>query len=210
MWCRPIDIGKSATLGTVHEVETAFYNQKLIFYEPEQTIYRYNVNYLLQGNDEWKFDLDLPVIDLKTVRGYVGRGLLYNDLEVVRVDRNRYAVVRAPFLPPSNLELVLTPGLAVLTDLDGSETLAQGDSVIRNGLEMIIDWVDREADPLVPDYTWKSGDQLASPPPTLRELAIEIGGALLEMGDDVKRKLERGPTLFDGYADVLRGLYEQR
>ena len=68
-------------------------------------------------------------------------------------------------------ELTGVRGLAVLTALDGAETLQRGDSVIREDMEIVID------DPA--DYSWMQGDQLASRPPGLTSALQSMGRRII-------------------------------
>ena len=157
MWCRPADIGdgEDVDLKLLHMTTTAMKNKGLIFYAPEQDVYLHNVSFTWRGDTTGVLYLEQYVIDVKSAEAIYQYGS-NRPLTIDAIEDNQYAIISGVNVRPRDVKLTLTPGIASLTDLTASYEAVRGDSIIRNGAEIIIDDVN--------DYTFTAGDQLAVPP----------------------------------------------
>ena len=94
-------------------------------------------------------------------------------------------------------------GLALVEPMTAQTVVEQGDSVLRDSKEIIID------DPA--DYTHQTNDMLLSPPATLRLVAISVGRRIFAFLQDHKMALDDAASsgIFNSYldsaADLIRG-----
>ena len=155
MWCRTSDIGTDSDvdLTLLNMITTAMKGQGLVFYEAEKEVVIPEVSFSWRGNDSGVVYLGQYVTDVKSAK------IIYNgwaDKAVLTVDRledNQYAVLSGVQTRPRSMSFVLTPGLAELREMTAQSEVMRGDSVIRDGAELVVD------DPA--DYTFTAGDMLA-------------------------------------------------
>ena len=201
MWCRPSEIGQKTTLDDVRGVDAVLARYKLVFYEPEATwdLDPYITSKTLDG--KLKVSLLKHVIGAASVQGYVFNRPRAVPMTLLR-DRAHGIIDEADY---DGMRVTAVTGLAELSSLTPQSTLQQGDSVIRDGKELIIDWVDPKARNKVADYTFVAGDQLASPPAAMRLTAISIGRRIRAYLQDSKMVLDNaGPGMHNRFVDSAR------
>ena len=196
MWVRTSDLGDGPEidLELLHEIDIEFRQKKLVLYDPPKTIYKRSVAFDWIGENTGKVALGQNVIEVSGAQLWYNRIGLPQDVTVDRIERRRFVIISGIHYRPVSMSFQVTPGVANLQDLDGTETMLQGDSVIRSGVELIID------DPA--DYTWQSGDRLAVPPLDLRGVAKSIGARRADIRRDQESEWMRG-ELFDGHWNIV-------
>ena len=203
MWCRPSDFddpGPEVNLELLHMVSTAMRGQGLIFYEPPRLRYLDAVQFLWRSGKSGAIYLANNMIDLTSVQVWNGHD--WDELTLTGLEDRAYAAVDELDYIPDYIRYSGALGLARLSALEASSTLVQGDSIIRNGAEMVIDWKRPLSDPPEPDYTFQAGDMLAEPPLDLRGVAVAITDRLVSVRRDQDSKWMAG-ELFDGLYDII-------
>ena len=194
MWCRPSEIGAGATLRTLHTINAILQRHGIYFYESERTWQVPVLVALRQPDGRYLVSLGRNIISLTKVEKYEAIGGDPIAMTVEMRGRNS-ALIDSDYLV--GLSVTGVAGLAELIAMTAQDTVAQGDSIIRDGSEVIID------DPA--DYSFTAGDMLASPPDALRTVAISIGNrvAKLELDEDAAWDDVNMNSLIDGWQYVL-------
>ena len=196
MWCQTTQIGNKATVAHLQAIDEVFNSVGLYLYKPEQTYYLRNLAVSGRPENKSYIDLGRAVISADNFKlYYTGVWLGSMDIALDRIEDRRYAVLDEIIYPFSSLSYDAVAGLAQLTDVT---EVAVGDSIIRDGQEVVVTAL---------PFALMADDMLAVPPSGLTRCAISVGRRIMKLETDQKATWDNASCgrnrLLDGWEDVI-------
>ena len=196
MWCQTAQVGSKATVSHLQAIDEVFNSVGLYLYKPEQTYYLRNLAVSGRPENKSYIDLGQPVISASNFKlYYTGVWLGSMDISLDQIEDRRYAVLNEIIYPQSSLSFDAVAGLAQLTDVT---EVAVGDSIIRDGAEVVVEEL---------PFALMADDKLAVPPSGLTRCAISVGRRIMKLETDQKATWDNASSgrnrLLDGWEDVI-------
>ena len=198
MWIRPSEIGTRATTDTVRAVSKVFSEAGLDFYIPETTLYLSENAYSYLPDDKTIIYVGSNLISVSQVQAFYSRWYSGFEVSGVEIDRDRYLILNDRLYGAAYLAVTCVQGIAKLTS--DIPTLAVGDSIIRDGLEVVVEEL---------PFTSMADDMYAMPPAELKPVAASVGRRILSLERDTQElwdtemELKRS-HLLNGWMDIVR------
>ena len=193
-WCSVADIGEAAQIRHIEAIQDLFYEEGLVFFDPDRTWYVRQPAYTRISQNEVIMDAIHKVDTLASVEMYELPGV-WDPIPITatHIEGRILTLNISDNQRIGPMKFVGAVGLAKSTDLTVGEGLAPGQSILRDGGVMLI----------TEDDNAIAQDKLLTGPGILRSMAISVGNRImkLEVDEDIDDADSR--QLFDGWEEVL-------